>query len=125
MPSTSLYDGLINAGGGGGGTQLASNSDDVVNTIIKEADAETCVELTAAEIAADMAGKDFAVLRQECASADREISEGWGQATPAEIAEYKSNVGMIPKITDARCLTRVVSLNDPMKDAKQPGACQK
>lgn len=126
MPSTSIYDGLVNEPiGGGRGRQVASNGDDVVQAIIDESKTELCVELTSAEVAADASGKDFAVLRQECSSPDQEISEGWGIATQDEIAEYKRNVGAIPKSNGARCLRTVVSLNDPMKSAKLPGKCPK
>lgn len=46
MPSTSIYDGLVNEPiGGGRGRQVASNGDDVVQAIINESKTELCVEL--------------------------------------------------------------------------------
>lgn len=126
MPSSSIYDGLVNEPiARGGGRQVASNSDDTVQEIINSVPKtkENCTELTAAEVAADQSGKEFPVLRgMSCG--ERNVPEGWVRATPEDIEDYKAAVGKIPG-TGMRCGGQIYAMSNPARDAKLPGECAK
>lgn len=119
METLSMKSDSSPVGGGGGGTAKPSKQEQK-----KEKNKETkenCVELTQAEIASDMAGESFAVLRT-MSCGEREIPDGWVPATAEEMSEYKAVVGKIPG-SGMRCGGRTFALADPERDAKLPGEC--